>query len=92
MTGGGERVAQRPDDQPPHQRRIAEPHLGLSGMDIDVDLVGRPVEKQRHHRVAVAGEHILIGAAYRADQQFVAHRPPIDDEILVTRRGAVEGR
>ncbi len=92
MPGGGQRVAQRPDDQPAHQCGIAEPHLGLGRMDVDVDLLGWPIDEQRDHRVAVAGEHILVGAADRTDQQLVAHRPPVDDEILVARRGAVERR
>ena len=86
MAGGGERVAQRADDQPAHQRGIAKADLGLGRMDIDVDLVGRAVEKQRDDRVAVARQHILIGAAHRADQQPVAHRPAVDDEILVARQ------
>ncbi len=92
MPGGGQRVAQRADDQPAHQCGVAEPHLGLGRMDIDVDLLRRPIDEQRDHRVAVAGEHILVGAADRTDQQLVAHRPPVHDEILVARRGAVEGR
>ncbi len=92
MPGGGERVAQRPDDQTAHQGGVAEPHLGLRRVNIDVDLLGWAIDEQRDHRVAVAGEHILVGAADRTDQQFVAHRPPVDDEILVARRGAVEGR
>ena len=92
VPGGGQRVAQRHDDQPAHRCGVAEPHLGLRRVDVDVDVLRRPVDKQRDHRVAVAGEHILVGAADRPDQQLVAHRPPVDDEILVARRGAVEGR
>ncbi len=41
-------------------------------------------------RMAVAGEEILVGAADRADQQLVAHRPAVDEEILVAGGGAVE--
>ena len=92
MPGGGERIAQRADDQTAHQCGVAEPYLGLGRMNIDVDLLRWPIDEQRDHRVAVAGEHILVGAADRTDQQLVAHRPPIDDEILVARRGAVERR
>ena len=92
MPGGGQRVAQRADDQAAHQCGVAEAHLGLRRMDVDVDLLGRPIDEQRDHRMAVAREHILIGAAHRADQQLVAHRPAVDDEILVARRGAVERR
>ena len=92
VAGGGERVAQRADDQPAHQAGVAEAHLGLGRMDVDVDLLGRPVEKQRHDRMAVARQDVLIGAAHRADQQLVAHRPAVDEEILVARQAAVEGR
>ncbi len=71
---------------------VAKAHLGLGRMDVDVDLVGRPVEKQCDDRVAVARQHVLVGAAHRADQQFVAHRPAVDDEVLVARQSPVQGR
>ena len=92
MAGGGKRMAQRADDQPAHQGRVAKADLGLGRVDVDVDLVGRPVEKQRDDRMAVARQHVLIGAAHRARQQLVAHRPAVDDEILVARQGPVQGR
>ena len=60
MSGSAECIAQRADNQSAHQCRIAEPHLGLGGMDIDVDFVRRPVEKQRDNRVAVADEHVTV--------------------------------
>ena len=40
-------------------------------------------------RVAVAGEEILIGAAHRAEQQPVTHRPAIDEQILRAGGAAV---
>jgi hypothetical protein len=92
MTGGGERVAQGADDQPAHQGALAKPHLGLGRMNIDVDLGGRPVEKQCHDRVAIPRQHVLIGPAHRADEQSVAHRPAVDDEILIARQSTVQGR
>ena len=52
----------------------------------------RAVEEQRHHRVAIARQKILIRATHRAGEQLVAHRPAVDEEILVARRGAVERR
>ncbi len=67
MAGAGQRVAQRADDQAAHQARIAEAHLGLGRMDVDVDLVGGAGDEQRHHRMAVAREKVLVGAAHRAD-------------------------
>ena len=42
--------------------------------------------------MAVACQDVLISAAHRAHQQFVAHRPAIDDEILVARQSPVQGR
>ncbi len=59
-------------------------------MDIDVDQLGIDFDKQRYQWMAVAGEEILIGAAHRAVQQLVAHRPAVDEEILVTRCVAIE--
>ena len=85
-------MLERADDEPAHEARLAEPHLGLGRMDIHVDRLGRQVEEQRQHRVTVAGEEVLIGAPHRAEQQLVAHRPPVDEEILPCRGGAVEGR
>ncbi len=42
--------------------------------------------------MAVARQIIGIGAAHRAEQQLVAHRPAVDEEILAERIGAREGR
>ena len=92
MAGGGQRMARRADDEAAHQPGIAEAHLGLGGMDVDVHLLRRQLEEQRHHGMAVAGEEILIGAAHRALQQAVAHRPAVDEEELLGRGRLVEGR
>ena len=85
-------MAQRADDQAAHQAGVAEADLGLGRVDVDVDLVRRPVEEQRDDRVAVVRQQIVVGAAHRADQQLVAHRPAVDDQILVARQTAVQGR
>ena len=61
-------------------------------MDIDVDRFRRAVEEQHHHRMTVAGEEILISAAHRTDQQLVAHRAAIDEEILIARGRPIERR
>ncbi len=42
--------------------------------------------------MAVARHHLRIGAADRADQQPVAHRPAVDEQILMVRHAPVEGR
>ena len=92
MPGGVERVAQRADDKTANEGGVAKADLGLGGVDIDVDLGRRAVDEQRDDRVAVARQHVLIGAAHRADQQPVAHRPAVDHEVLVARQPAIERR
>ena len=92
MAGGGERGAQRAHDQAAHDAGVAEADLGLGGMDVDVDHLGRRLEEQRHHRMAVARQEILVGAAHGAGQQLVAHRPAVDEEILVLAGRPVERR
>ncbi len=87
-----QRAPQPADDQPAHHRRIAKAHFGLGGMDIDVDRIGRNVEKQRDHGMPVARHHLGIGSANRADQQPVLHRPTVDEQILMIRHAAVESR
>jgi hypothetical protein len=59
-------MAQAADDQAPHEARIAEAHLGLGRMDVDVDRVCRKVEEQRRHGVAVLRQHVLVSAAQGA--------------------------
>ena len=81
-----------PTIRPRTSAGVAEPHLGLGRMDVDVDLV-RPARREtaRPSGGGRAPAH-PVGAAHRADQQFVAHRPAVDDEVLVARQGAVQGR
>ena len=92
VPGAGQDVTQTADDQAAHQGRIAEPHLGLGRMDVDVDIAGIDLKIERHQRVAVAGQEVGIGAAQRALQQAVAHRPAVHEQVLVSRVAAIIGR
>ena len=93
MAGFVQRRSERADDQAAHQPGIAEAHFGLRRMHIHVDKRRIAIEKQRQRRMAVAREIIGIGAAHRADQQPVAHRPAVDDEKLHRRiRPVVSGQ
>ncbi len=92
MAGRRERRAQGADDHAAHDAGIAEAHFGLGRVDVDVDHLGRRFEEQRHHRMAVARQEILIGAAHRAGEQLVAHGTAVDEEILVLARRAIERR
>jgi hypothetical protein len=57
-------------------------------MDVDVDLVRGEIEEQRRDRMAVAREHIGVGAAHRADEQLVAHGAAVDEQELLGRGAA----
>ena len=92
MAGLGKDLAQAADDQPAHELRIAEAHIRLGGMDVDVDLPGIELDEQDGDRMPVAGQHVCIGPAQRRHQQLVAHRPAVDEEELRQRVGLVEGR
>ncbi len=92
MAGTGEGVAQGADYEATHDSRVAEADFGLGRVDVDVDLALRADEKQHDHRMTVAREEILIGAAHRTDQQLVAHRAAVDEKILIARCRPVERR
>ena len=86
-----------PSLQRVHQQRadeagVAEAHLGLGRMHVHVDLARRQRHEQRHDRMAVARQVIGIGAADGADQQLVAHRAAVDEQILPERIGAAVRR
>ena len=61
-------------------------------MDVDVDLARIAVDEQRHHRVAVGRQKVHIRCAERAGERLVAHRPAVDEDELLERVRAAEGR
>src|SRR5690606_42016577 len=63
----------RSSDLSPHQTRIAETHICLRRMDIDVHHCWIEREEQNCHRMAVTRQHIGIGAPDRAGDQLVAN-------------------
>ena len=65
---GVEGATQARHDHAADQRGIAKPHLGLGGMDVDVDFQRRNVEEKSDDRVAVPRQHVGIGAAQGAIQ------------------------
>ena len=71
VTGSGQGMAQGADNQATDKGGIAEADLGLGRMDIDVDLVGRQLDIQRHDRMTVTGEEVLIGPAHGTAEQRV---------------------
>ena len=62
-----QRLLQRAHDERAHQAGVAEAHLGLGRMHVDVDLARIERHEQRDDRMAVARQIVGIGAAHRAD-------------------------
>jgi len=75
-------------DQRAYQSGIAEANLGLRRVHVSVDAFGIESDEQRYHRMAIARQVIGIGRAHRAQDQLVANRPTVDEQILPERIGA----
>ncbi len=91
-TGPAQGLVDRADDERPHQRRLAEAHLGLGRMHVDVDVAGIAGDREGEDRVTVGAHGVGISPAHRAEQQPVPHRAAVDGEVNVARRSAMEGR
>ena len=83
MGSAGQGVPQTPHHQAADQGRVAEPNLRLGRVDIDVHGVGVDLQVEGRHRMPVPGQEVGIGAAQGALQQAVAHRPAVDEQVLV---------
>ncbi len=64
------------------QARIAETHLGLLRMDVDVDLFRRHVEEQEERRKLVGPPLVPHRAVEDREHRAVAQQPPIDENEL----------
>ncbi len=87
-----QRLADRADDQPAHQARIAEAHIRFRRMHVDIDQSRIERQRQHGHRIASGRDRLGIGAADRRQDQLVLHRAAVDEGILMRRVAAVEGR
>ncbi len=90
LAFAGERLLQRADEQAAHEAAVAEAHLGLGRMHVDVDLARIERDEQRHDGMAIARQIIGIGGAHHADEELVADRAAVDEQILAERIGAGE--
>ena len=61
-------------------------------MDVDVDPLGRELEEQRRHRLAVVEQKVAVGGAQRALEQPVLDRAPVDEQVLEAGAAAARGR
>ncbi len=72
--------------------RVAEAHLGLGRMHIDIDAGRVEFEEQDVGRVALAVQDVGPGLARGVGQQLVADEAAIDEEVLLVAPGARIGR
>ena len=87
-----EAFLQRMHDQRADQAGVTKAHLGLGRMHVGIDLLRIKRHEQRHHRMTVARQIVRIGGAHRAQNQLVAHRAAVDEQILPERIGAGQRR
>jgi len=70
-----------------HLAPVAKAHLDLGRVHVDVDARGVDLQVQHVHRLALAVQHVFVGAAHRVRQHLVAHEAAVDvEELLVVAR------
>ena len=87
-----ERLLQRAHDQRAHEPAVAKAHFGLGRMHVDVDLARVELDEQSEDRLAVARQIVRISRAHGPEEELVAHRPSVDEQVLPERVGATERR
>ena len=81
-AGLRQRLADRVRDEAVHGAAVAEAHLMLGGMDVDVHRGGIDVQEQHIGRLAVAMQHVGVGGAQRVADRAVAHETAVDVQVL----------
>ena len=71
-----------------HLAAVAKADLDLGWMDVHIDPAGIDLHIQRIHRLPLAMQDVLVGAARRMGEHFVAHVATIDVGELVVGAGA----
>ena len=77
-----QRAVQPAEYEVVHVPGLAEAHLVLCGMHVDIHFVRRQFEIQCEERMPAVEQHIAIGLADGVSHQLVAHHPAVDEEIL----------
>src|SRR6266852_498227 len=65
-----------------HGLRIAKPHLRLGRMNVDIDLIGRQLEKEKSHGISAGHEQTAISLLQCVAQAAVANPSAVDKQIL----------
>ena len=80
--GRGERALDRVAHELVDRAGVAEAHLDLLRMHVDVDAARVDREPQRVRRLAVVMQHVAIRLAQRVRQHAVAHEAAVDEHVL----------
>ena len=62
--------------------RIAEAHLDLGRMHVDVDAARIDLEEQQVRGLPLAVQQVAVGFAHRVRQHAVAHEAAVDEQVL----------
>ena len=81
-TDSAQRAMQGVEDELVHGARVAEPHLGLGRMHVDVHLTRVDLQEQHEGGMAVVVQHVLVGLPDRVRRELVAHEAAVHEEIL----------
>ena len=88
----GQRILDRMAHRLVHLAAVAKAHLDLGRVHVDVDPRRVDLDVQRVDRLALAVQHVLVGAARRVGEHLVAHEAAVDiGELLVGARRAASG-
>ncbi|MNZ74185.1 hypothetical protein D3C78_926280 [compost metagenome] len=88
----GQRAMQGAIQEVVDHAAVAETHLVLGRVHVDVDHRRIDLEKQHEGRMAAVVQHVAIGLAHRVGDQLVAHHAAVDIEVLQVGLAAREGR
>ena len=89
--GRREHVLHRALDGLVDRARIAEAHLDLGRVHVDVDARRVDLDEQHVGRLLLAVQHVLVGGAQRVRDQAVAHVAAVDVDVLVVAARARRG-
>ena len=91
-TGTCDHAVDHPIDEIVYLPGVSEADLGFGRMDVDVNPLRRQSHRQHKGRVTTVVEHVAVCPPHGMVDEVVAHRAPVDEEILHVPLAAGEGR
>jgi hypothetical protein len=80
---GRQRLLHRAPHRLVQRAAVAEAHLDLGRVHVDVHAVGRQLQEEHVARLAAAVQLVLVGRAHRVRDQPVAHVAAVDEQVLL---------